>query len=173
MNYEKNNRDDERWQKRLAEAKARAKAGGIKKSTTGKIASKYTKKKIAQGSNGIFIALILIALSVDLLEFIDLGTFSTLINLGVYIIVVVGGFVAWFFKSGKNKFSIFNLLKGQLWKYLVLPLLELVPLINIIPFWTGTVLLMWFKVKRERQKIFSKEEAAEKKKKKNLQPEYA
>lgn len=145
------------------------KAGKI----AGRIASKKVKKKIAQGSDNIFYVLLLIALAVDFVEYLDMGFLSSIANVGIYILAVVGGFIAYFFKNSANKFSIFNLLKGQLWKYLILPIFEMFPLINLLPFWTGTVIMMWLKVKRERDKIMAEEKKEEKNSKKKLQPEYA
>jgi len=174
---ESRNLRDSRLQSRLGEAKRRARERklsgeglgerGIK---TGKKMAGSVKKKITRGSEGIFFALLLVAMFVDLIEYLDLGIFSSLANVGVYILVVVGGFIMWLFKNNDNKFSIFNLLKGQLWKYLIAPLFELVPLINLFPFWTGTVIMMWFKVRREKAKIIKREAEEEAK---NLQTEYA
>lgn len=171
-------RRDASYQSRLREARQRAKDSNLKGMSktgrkAGKMAAKKVKKKIAQGSNNIFYVLLFIALIVDLLEYLDLGTFSALANVGIYILVIVGGFVMYTFKNSSNRFSIFNLLKGQLWKYVVLPIFEIVPLINLLPFWTGTVILMWLKVKSERKTIILEEEKQEKTLKENLQPEYA
>lgn len=154
----KDNKFDETWQNRKNEVKNRAKSGGLEKSLIGKQLAGKAREKIRQGSNKIFIVLLLIALMVDLLEFLDFGIFSSMVNMGIYSIVVTTGFVAWFFKNNNNKFSVFNLLKGQLWKYLILPLFEMVPLINVLPFWTGTVFMMWIKVNYERKKMVGKSE---------------
>ena len=158
---------------RLQEAKQRVKGrnlkGDKKAGKYGKKIAGKAKKKVAQGSDNIFYVLILIAAFIDLIVYLDIGTFTTLINIGIYLIVVVGGFILWFFKSSKNKFSLFNLLKGQLWKYLVLPLFEWIPLISLLPFWTGTVVLMWLKFKNEKRKMIKKEERELKK----LQAQYA
>ncbi|MCK4553595.1 hypothetical protein KAU19_01365 [Candidatus Parcubacteria bacterium] len=166
---------DGRLQSRLREARqrikqTRAKGEGIGKTgrKVGKMAAKKVKKKIAQGSNNIFYVLLLIALTVDLFEYLDLGVFSALINVGIYILVIVSGFVIYILKSSRNRFSIFNLLRGQLWKYIVLPIFEMFPLINLLPFWTGTVVLMWLKVSREKKKMMNQEEESLKK----LQEQY-
>ncbi|MEA3463816.1 MAG: hypothetical protein U9R14_01960 [Patescibacteria group bacterium] len=171
-------RKDASYQSRLREARQRAKDSNLKDMgktgrKVGKMAAKKVKKKIAQGSDNIFYVLLFIALIVDLFEYLDLGIFSALANVGIYILVIVGGFVMYIFKNSSNRFSILNLLKGQLWKYAVLPIFEMFPLINLLPFWTGTVILMWLKVKRERKKIILEEEKQEKISKENLQPEYA
>ncbi|MBU4375215.1 hypothetical protein KKH38_01790 [Patescibacteria group bacterium] len=169
---------DAGYQSRLREARQKAKDSKLKDMgktgrKIGKMAAQKVKKKIAQGSDNIFYVLLFIALIVDLLEYLDLGIFSSLANVGIYILVIVSGFVMYIFKNSSNKFSIFNLLKGQLWKYAVLPIFEMFPLINLFPFWTGTVILMWLKVKRERKKIIIQEEKEEKTSEENLQPEYA
>ena len=52
---------------------------------------------------------------------------------------------------------------------MIIPIFEMVPFVNLIPFWTGTVLLLWLKVKREKRKIVSQEKAEIKK----LQSSYA
>ncbi len=166
-------RRDESYQSRLREIRQRAKDSNVKDmgkagKMVGRMAGKKIKKKIAQGSDNIFYILLLIALAIDLIEYLDLGFLSSIVNVGIYILVVVGGFIAYFFKNSANKFSIFNLLKGQLWKYLILPIFEMFPLINLLPFWTGTVIMMWLKVKRERDKITAEEKKEEKNSKKNL-----
>lgn len=172
-------RRDESYQSRLREVRQRAKDSNVKDmgkagKMAGRMGSKKVKKKIAQGSDNIFYVLLLIALAVDLIEYLDLGFLSSIVNVGIYILIVVGGFIAYFFKNSTNKFSIFNLLKGQLWKYLILPIFEMFPLINLLPFWTGTVIMMWLKVKRERDKIMAKEKEEEKHvSKENLRQKYA
>lgn len=176
---------DERWQNRLAEAKQTArenrKSGNVNERLAGRIARrgiKAGKEKVEQGSNSIFYILLLLALGLDLLEYFDGGTLTTLINIGAYVLVAVGGFVLWFVKSGSDdKFSIFNLLKGQMWKYLVLPLLEWVPIINVLPFWTGTVVMMWVRVAMEKRKLIGGSEKKSSGKNnapaENLEEEYA
>jgi hypothetical protein len=114
----------------------------------GNIAAEAVREKIAGRSDGIFYVLLIIAMFIDLLGFIDLGTFTSIMNLGIYILVLVGGFILVMFKKSSNRFSISYLLKGQLWKYAVIPLFELIPGINLIPFWTMTVILMWVRVSR-------------------------
>lgn len=142
------------WRSRLAEAQKRSQtATNLKKNFIGRQIAKKAANKVAEGSNKIFITLLMIALMVDLLEYFDFGIFSSLVNIGIYSIVVTAGFFTWFVKNNNNKFSIFNLLNGQMWKYLILPLFEMIPLINVLPFWTGTVAMMWIKVKFERQKL--------------------
>ena len=121
---------DASYQSRLREAKQKAKGSNLKDMgrtgrKIGKMAAKKVKKKIAQGSDNIFYVLLFIALMVDLLEYLDLGIFSALVNVGIYILVIVGGFVMYILKSSSNRFSIFNLLKGQVWKYAVLPIFEM------------------------------------------------
>ncbi len=111
------------------------------------------EEKIAQSPNKIFIILLFVALMVDLLEFLDFGIFSSLVNLGIYAIAVMTGLIAWFFKNNSNKFSVFNLLKGQIWKYAVIPLFETIPFINVLPFWTGTVVMMWVEAGYKFKKI--------------------
>lgn len=145
---------DSKWMDRLGEAEKRKKAkANLEKSAIGKRIAKSAAEKVAEGSSKIFITLLMIALIVDLLEFLDFGLISGLVNIGIYAIVVTAGFFTWFLKSNNNKFSIFNLLKGQMWKYLIMPLFEMVPLINILPFWTGTIIMMWIKVSYERKKL--------------------
>lgn len=175
---------DERWQKRLALAKGAARAnrasGRVNDRLAGRIARrgiKASKEKIEKGSSGIFLILLMLALGLDILEYFDGGTLTTLINMGAYVIIAVGGFVTWFVKSNSDdKFSIFNLLKGQLWKYLVLPLLEWVPIINVLPFWTGTVVMMWVRVAMEKKKLTGggeKKSPAKNKAAENMEEEYA
>jgi hypothetical protein len=154
----KNNKFDETWKNRLNEVRQRAKSGGLQKSFIGKKLAQKAREKMSQGSNKIFVVLLLIALMVDLLEYLDFGIFTSFINMGVYAITITAGFIAWFFKNNNNKYSIFNLLKGQLWKYLIMPLFEMIPLINVLPFWTGTVVMMWVKVSYERKKMIGKNE---------------
>lgn len=156
------NIENERLSNRMREARQRAKQADLKgeglskkNRKIGKAGSKLAKKKIAQGSEGIFIALLFIALIIDLIEYLDLGTFSALANIGIYVLVIVSGFVLYFFKDNSSRLNVFNLLKGQIWKYAVIPLFEMVPFINLIPFWTGTVLLLWLKVRREKKKIMA------------------
>ncbi|MFH1225725.1 MAG: hypothetical protein V1684_00355 [bacterium] len=155
---------DERLQNRLDEVRNKARAGR-REAPLGRVstkvaakAGKMARKKTAEGGNNIFYVLLLVALALDLIEWLDMGTFTTLVNIGAYIIVAVGGFVTWFIKSGGgDKLSIFNLLKGQLWKYLVAPILEWVPIINILPFWTGTALMLWWKFSQAKKKMLSEE----------------
>lgn len=142
------------WRNRLAQAEKRKKGkADMEKSFMGKRIAKSAADKVAKGSGKIFKVLLIIALMVDLLEYLDLGLFSGLVNIGIYAIVVTAGFFTWFLKSHNDQFSIFSLLKGQMWKFLILPLFEMVPIINILPFWTGTVVMMWVKVSAERQKL--------------------
>lgn len=156
---------DDRLESRLNEARGKAREGR-KEAPLGRVASKVAAKagkrarrKTAEGGNNIFYALLLVAVALDLIEWLDMGTFTTLVNVGAYIIVAVGGFVTWFIKSGSdNKLSLFNLLKGQLWKYLIAPILEWVPIINILPFWTGTVLMLWWKFSQAKKKMLAQEE---------------
>ena len=142
------------WRERLAEAQKRSTAtADFKKSFIGRRVAKKAADKVAEGSTKIFIALLMIALTVDLLEFLDFGIFSSLVNVGIYALVITAGFFTWFIKNNNNKYSIFNLLKGQMWKYVIMPLFEMIPLINVLPFWTGTVIMMWVKVSYERKKL--------------------
>lgn len=156
--------ENDEYEERLKEARKKAREGR-KEAPLGRVgakvaakAGKMARKKAAQGSNSIFYVLLIIALILDLIEYLDLGTFTTLVNIGAYVIVAVGGFVAWFVKSGgENRFSIFNLLKGQLWKYLILPIFEWIPIINVLPFWTGTVVMMWVKFSIAKRKVLDQE----------------
>jgi len=34
-----------------------------------------------------------------------------------------------------------------------MPLFEMFPIVNLLPFWTGTVAMMWMKVSFERKKL--------------------
>lgn len=146
--------NDEKWLGRLGEAEKRNKAqSNLEKNFIGKQIAKKAANKVAEGSTKIFKVLLIIALMVDLLEYLDLGIFSALVNVGIYAIVVTAGFFTWFLKNNNNKYNIFNLLKGQMWKYLIMPLFEMVPLVNLLPFWTGTVVMMWIKVSYERKKL--------------------
>ena len=146
--------NDAEWRDRLdrAERKNKAKAN-LEKNFIGKQIAKKAANKVAEGSTKIFKVLLIIALMVDLLEYLDLGLFSALVNVGIYAIVVTAGFFTWFLKNNNNRFSIFNLLKGQMWKYLIMPLFEMFPIVNLLPFWTGTVVMMWIKVSYERKKL--------------------
>ncbi len=171
---------DERLQHQLKEARRKAREGR-KEAPLGRVgtkvaakAGKMARKKAAEGGNNIFYVLLLIALILDLIEYLDLGTLTTLVNIGAYVIVAVGGFVVWFIKSGgDNKFSIFNLLKGQLWKYLILPIFEWIPIINVLPFWTGTVVMMWVRFSIAKRKVLAQEGEAGQEEPENLQEEYA
>jgi len=146
--------NDAEWRGRLGEAEKRNKAKtNLEKNFIGKQIAKKAANKVAEGSTKIFKVLLIIALMVDLLEYLDLGLFSALVNVGIYAIVVTAGFFTWFLKNNNNRFSIFNLLKGQLWKFLILPLFEMLPIVNLLPFWTGTVVMMWIKVSYERKKL--------------------
>lgn len=145
---------DPAWMRRLGEAEKRNKAkANLEKNFIGKQIAKKAANKVAEGSTKIFKVLLIIALMVDLLEYLDFGIFSALVNIGIYAIVVTVGFFTWFLKNNNNKYNIFNLLKGQMWKYLIMPLFEMFPLINVLPFWTGTVVMMWVKVSYERKKL--------------------
>ncbi|MFH1187234.1 MAG: hypothetical protein V1688_00040 [bacterium] len=146
--------DDSQWRDRLDQAKKRSKAkANLEKNFIGKQIAKKAANKVAEGSTKIFKVLLIIALMVDLLEYLDLGLFSALVNVGIYAIVVTAGFFTWFLKNNNNKFSVFNLLKGQLWKFLILPLFEMLPIVNLLPFWTSTVVMMWVKVSYDRKKL--------------------
>ncbi|MBU0721929.1 hypothetical protein KKA93_00515 [Patescibacteria group bacterium] len=146
--------NDSQWRNRLDQAKQRSKNNAnLEKNFIGKQIAKSAANKVAEGSTKIFIVLLFIALMVDLLEYLDFGIFSALVNVGIYAIVVTAGFFTWFLKNNNNKYNIFNLLKGQMWKYLIMPLFEMFPLINVLPFWTGTVVMMWVKVSYERKKL--------------------
>ncbi len=158
MNNQENNNfssQDQTLQDRYAKMLENIRKRKLQKNRLAKFASKKISQKITKGSDGIFFALLLLAIIVDLLEYIDLGFFSAVVNIGIYILVVVTGFVLIFFKANGSKMNIWDRIKGQLWKYMILPIFEIIPVINLLPFWTGTVVMLWLKTRRERNKILN------------------
>ena len=159
---------DERLESQLSKARQKAREGRTEK-PLGRVGAKVAakagrtaRKKAAEGGNGIFYILLMVAIGLDFMEWLDMGSLSTLVNIGAYMTCGGGRLCPVVCQSGSdNKLGLFNLLKGQLWKYLVLPLLEWVPIINILPFWTGTVVMMWWQFSREKKKILAQQEGEE------------
>jgi len=177
--YSKSSISNEKVASRLKEAQARSRIDNMKSDAkrsklaqkiSGRVSS-HIQEKLGEGSERIFYVLLMVAMAIDLLEYLDLGFFSAIVNLGIYMILLVGGVMIYFAQHTNSILSIQSLLKRQMWKYLIMPLLEMIPLVNLLPFWTATVLMMLINYKKEKAKIMHVSEKD--KNKKQLQEQYA
>ena len=146
---------DQALQDRYAKMLENVRKRKLRQNRLAKFTAKKASQKIAKGSDGIFFALLFLAIIVDLLEYVDLGFFSAIVNMGIYILVIVSGFILMFFKANGSRMNIWDRMKSQLWKYMILPIFEMIPIVNLLPFWTGTVVMLWLKTRRERNKMLN------------------
>jgi len=145
---------DERFEARMNEAKQRAKNNKAAKRSQVKSSKKFkgSIKKKAMGvavsnPNQTMLYLLLAAMFLDFVNFIGLGSITTIFNWMANVIMYAGGFIIIFTKSS-NSGSVANILRGQMWKYAIMPLLEFIPFLSILPFYTGTVIMMWLRVRQ-------------------------
>lgn len=111
-----------------------------RKKKSGRIGTKKARAAVSESSDTLFIMLFMAAGALDLLNMLDMGTFSTAVNWVGSIIYYISLAISMFFSATSSRWSVKARMRKGMWKKIIIPLIELIPGLSMLPAWSGLVL---------------------------------